>query len=574
MACARQKPRDTRASPDRPGQLWFPTIEGPALLDVRHALALDSVAPRVEIVGLFAEGFGAQPLRDGMTLPRGARRVNVRFIALGAPRMHSVQYAYRIDALDREWIRAGDAREAVYSALAPGRYQLRVRAANEAGMVSDGDALLTFEVPAYFHETRWFIGLVLLATAVLLILGLQARERQLTERARLLQQAVHDRTTHLQVALDTVEQQANRLRALDETRSRILANVSHEFRTPLSLIIGPVDDLLTTPGLSANATARQRLGVVARNAQRLRALVEQLLDAARLDAGTMPITLEVHDLVPQLRHLTESYASLAERRHIRFVLSCPVGGLRVRCDPDHIEKIVGNLVGNALKFTPEGGDVELRASRVFHDGSYRVRLEVQDNGRGIAPMDHDAIFERFRQLDDSMQRAESGTGIGLALVKELVELHGGTVRVESAIGAGSTFIVLLPAEATDVHAVPSDATPASSAALRASSSAGSGPLAPPSVPRVEETERPTVLLVEDNAELREWLREHLARRYRVREAANGADALAMARNEPPDIIVSDVMMPIMDGLALCAAVRARADARCGADRAAHRARLT
>lgn len=539
--------------PGAAGHLWFPTIDGAAVLDVATALVIDTAAPRVHIVGVVAEGFGAQPLQADMRLPRGARRISARFAALGVARAHDVRFAYRIDALDRDWIDAADSRQAVYSDLPPGRHQLRVRATTGAGVTSEHDALLAFVVPAYFHETPTFYALVLLATVVVFVAALRARERRLTLQAAALQQAVHDRTTHLQSALQTVETQASRLRLLDETRSRILANVSHEFRTPLSLIIGPVDDLLATPVVSTDATARQRLGVVARNAHRLRELVEQLLDAARLDAGTMPLALEVHDLVPQLRHLTESYASLAERRRIGFVLSCPVGGLRVRCDPDHIEKIVGNLVGNALKFTPEGGAVELRASRVLEHGASTVRIEVQDNGRGIAPKDHEVIFERFRQVDDSMQRAEGGTGIGLALVKELVELHGGTVQVQSALDTGSTFIVQLPAESTGVHAVPWVAPGASAAGTVSDSPEQHDALADSDVP---DSERPTLLLVEDNAELREWLRDHLGTRYRVREAANGADALAMARHDPPDIIVSDVMMPIMDGLALCAAVRA------------------
>ncbi len=575
------------------GTLWFPTIAGVSVVDVPAALRLDSAPPQVHIVSVTADGYAPRVLLDGDALPSGARRVSIQFAAPGTNRDTGVRFGYRIDGLDAAWIDAGTARVAVYSDLPPGRHRFRLRAVNAGGVATEEDAELTFSVPPLFRETPQFFALavVLLGSAVLL--GIRSRERGLQVRARALEGAVQDRTVHLESALRTVESQASQLRVLDETRARFFANVSHEFRTPLSLILGPVDDLLASDGTELDATSRRRLDLVSRNARRLRQLVEQLLDAARLEAGTMPVKTAIHDLVPTLRRLSDSYASLASARNITFRLSCPVGGLRIRCDADHIEKIVGNLVGNALKFTGEGGAVELRVRRDDVNGRRAVRFEVSDDGPGIAPEHHGRIFERFGQVDNSSSRAHEGTGIGLALVKELVHLHGGTVWLQSAPGQGSTFVVRLPAEATDSFAVPTSAAAQEPAADTAGVSArvaasipDSAPTSGPSrsalpiagstslldVPSAalsgerqvatrtdEREERALVLLVEDNADLLEWLQEHIVTQYRVLTATDGVQGLAMARQHKPDVIVSDLMMPNMDGQSLCAAVRADPD---------------
>jgi DNA-binding response OmpR family regulator len=227
----------------------------------------------------------------------------------------------------------------------------------------------------------------------------------------------------------------------------------------------------------------------------------------------------------------------------------PAGGLRVRHDPDQLEKIVGNLSGNALKFTPPGGLVELRAAR---EGDWAV-IEVEDTGPGIAAEHQERIFERFYQADDSSRRAHEGTGIGLALAKELVELHGGTLAVRSAEGEGSTFTVRLPlatGEATvrnQETVAPDDPVVSAPAMLEAAATAATAG---------SRDDVTTVLVAEDNEELLEYLAEHLRDQYRVITAANGARALALARERVPDLVVSDVMMPELDGQSLCEAIKA------------------
>ncbi|MFN8574457.1 MAG: ATP-binding protein [Gemmatimonadaceae bacterium] len=530
------------------GRLWLPTIGGEAIVDPRLAIAFDSIVPAIHINEVITTrdslGWSASPVR----LTLGARRVTVRYAAVVMRNADGVRYQYRLDGEDDDWVDAEHTREALYSSVTPGTHTFRVRAMSAAGVPTPTEATVRFVVPAYFTETPAFYALLATIGIGLLWLAMRLRERLLVRRATELSQAVDERTGQLAKALETVGDQAAQLRTLDETKSRFFANVSHEFRTPLSLIVGPVDDLRSGRFGPLSAAAIRRLDGVQSNAQRLLRLVDQLLDIARLQSGALKLTAKVQDLVPLLRRMADSFSSLAERNGIDFRLSCPVAGLTISCDADQMEKVVANLVGNALKFTPHGGSVELVAAVDPTDDTKAV-IEVIDTGPGIPREFHERVFERFFQVDDSSSRSHEGTGIGLALVRELVELHGGTVRVESTAGAGSRFIVRLPLAAAGRNGTerrrqtPPESLEAQAVTL------------PPPRARSVASDLVTVLLVEDNAELLEYLREHLAEHFRVLVAENGLRGLEMARRHAPDLIVSDVMMPDMDGQALCEAVK-------------------
>ena len=553
---------------DDDGNLWFPTIAGTAVVNPAFAIALDSAPPHVHVLDIRTDRDSSEGHAGLVRLTRGARRLTLHYTGIAPRNSEAVHFEYRIDGVDADWIDAGHAREATYNNIGNGTHTFRVRAINAGGIRSVQDATLQFIVPPYFYETPWFIVVLLAASGAATWSVIRYRERHHRSRAAQLTRIVEERTATLEATLRTVAGQSEQLRVLDETKSRFFANVSHEFRTPLSLIIGPVDDLRNGRDGELGPLVRRRLDSIRNNASRLLQLVEQLLDVARLESGTMHVSAEVRDLVPLLRRLADSFASLAERRGIDFRLSCPVGGLRVRYDPDQMEKVIGNLVGNALKFTPANGEVEVRATAET-DGEGTVVLEVRDTGPGIEPAYHARIFERFFQVDDSSRRAHEGTGIGLALVRELVELHGGSVAVRSAIGEGSTFIIRLPLAAGNVrtsaeHAVPAPviASAGASASASASTTRHDAPGARMSVTaktRSTDSNRMTVLVVEDNADLLEFLREHLAERYLVLEANDGVVGLEMARAHIPDLIITDLMMPKMDGQALCEAVKRDVD---------------
>ncbi len=375
-----------------------------------------------------------------------------------------------------------------------------------------------------------------------------------------------------------LEVQAVKLRELDEMKSRFFANISHELRTPLTLIRGQVEDVRDARFGPIPHNASRHLDASLSQTRRLQRLVEELLDLSRLQSSRMRLATSRHDLDAFLRRLTGLFSSLAHKHDITLTyegLTCEGAGdaLPVYFDEDKLEKIVTNLIGNALKFTEAGGHVTVALEAPAAEdesgaGAFAV-VRVTDTGMGIPASELPKVFERFYQVDTSSTRRFGGMGVGLALVKELVELHGGAIAVESVEGEGATFTVTLPlgrdhlsdeevVEAPDSEAptgdgfsdLGGDGHPAVSAEGEASGEA-------PGVP----ARAPTVLVVEDNAELRQYLREHLRARYHVLEAEDGQDGLAKAQAERPDLVVSDVMMPRMDGFALLRALKRDDDLR-------------
>jgi signal transduction histidine kinase/DNA-binding response OmpR family regulator len=530
------------------GRLWFPTFGGAAVIDPGPALALDATPPTVRIAG--------EPEGE-IRLPRGLRRLEVAYHAVTMRRPDALTYEYQLTPLDPHWVSAGSNTTLAYSALRPGQYTLAVRAVN-AGGISSAPATISVVVPPYVYETAWFWLLVLLFAAAGVWQWYQWRVRQLYAREVELGRLVTTRTAALsqetrraEEALATVAAQADQLRTLDEAKSRFFANVSHEFRTPLSLVLGPLEDLRAGREGRLTDAMEQKLDRVIANSRRLVRLVEQLLDVARLEAGVLRLDLEVRDLVPLLRRVTESFASMAERRWIDFRLSCPVGGVPVRYDPDQMDKVLANLCGNALKFTESGGVVQLQATVESHETGSWVVVTVSDSGIGIPAERLHRIFDRFYQVDDSPQRAHEGTGIGLAITKELLELHGGRIHVTSREGVGTVFTMRLPLAREDARRLDPPTPPRGSHVRESVERSNTTPAH--AVPSADD--RTTVLVVEDNAELRDYLREHLRAEYHVIEAGDGRQGLAMAQEHVPDLIISDIMMPGLDGQALCTALK-------------------
>jgi DNA-binding response OmpR family regulator/nitrogen-specific signal transduction histidine kinase len=364
--------------------------------------------------------------------------------------------------------------------------------------------------------------------------------------------------------------QTEKLKELDEVKSRFFANISHEFRTPLTLILNPLLDklaVLRREPATAGVTVRAgELEVMSRNAQRLLQLINQLLDLSKIESGRMPLALQPGDLKGLLKVVFASFSSLAEHHRIRLTLQLPDEPLRRQYDEDKLEKVLYNLLSNAFKFTSEGGEVLLQAATAPDAARSlvpAVQITVRDNGRGMTADERERVFDRFYQGKRHYADAQ-GTGIGLALTRELVELHGGQIRVESRPGEGSCFTVTLPllavADGTTVTAlVATGEVPAATEADEASDTSQNGRDAEETALLPAGEERPLVLLVEDNDDLRAYMRNHLSGTYRVLESGNGAQGLAMALDLMPDLVISDWMMPEMDGIELCE--RMKTDAR-------------
>jgi len=378
-------------------------------------------------------------------------------------------------------------------------------------------------------------------------------------------------------AYDEERKRAEALAALDHAKTTFFSNISHELRTPLTLMLGPIEDALADRTEALTPPQRERLVIAHRSSLRLLKLVNTLLDFSRIEAGSARAAYEPVDLAAYTAELASGFRSAVERAGLRLLVDCTALPTPAYVDRDMWEKIVLNLLSNAVKFTFEG---EIAVTlRQVGDG---VELEVRDTGTGIPAAEIPHLFERFHRVRGAQARTHEGTGIGLALVQELARLHGGTVRVVSAIGAGTTFTVTLPLGAAHL---PADRVVDAPAALT---------IAPKATPYVEEVMRwlpdtldtsgappsdgvmpkpdggqdgvgaeppPRILLADDNADMRDYLARLLGARYSVRAVADGEAALEAALAWAPDLVLSDVMMPRLDGIGLLRALRAAPQTR-------------
>lgn len=351
------------------------------------------------------------------------------------------------------------------------------------------------------------------------------------------------------------------VQALEAAKSRFFANLSHEFRTPLTLILGPVEDALAGRYGALPEPMRRRLYEMQVQAQRLRRLIDDLLDLAKLEAGRMPLWATAHDLGAFVEQQAGLFQSAAERKDITLHVEVPEPPITAWFDAAKLEHVLANLLANALKHTPAGGTIRVRLDREEEEEATRARLAVRDSGEGIAPEVLDVIFDRFAGAGHARE-GQASTGIGLALVKEVVERHGGTVTATSEPGFGAEFTVHLPLgpdhfapeDLADADIPPTSVPPA----VHPTSEPGMDRVVPENLDLdapPEAKDGPLVLIADDDASVRTYLRDLLTPHYQVLEAEDGTDALALARAHRPALIVSDVMMPGLDGFALCQQVK-------------------
>jgi signal transduction histidine kinase/DNA-binding response OmpR family regulator len=368
-----------------------------------------------------------------------------------------------------------------------------------------------------------------------------------------LKEAIEEKSTALEV-------QAEKLKEMDEVKSRFFANISHEFRTPLTLILGITKKQLANPDEAPNP---EDSDTVKRNAQRLLQLINQLLDLSKLESGEVKLNIEKLDIISFTRTVTAHYESLAEEKNIKQsfngqILSdiLPSNTIIVHFDQERLTKVLNNLISNAIKFTPHEGVIDIEVKNSHNELSQEgVAINISNSGDGIPQDNLDKVFDRFYQVDAATTRAYEGTGIGLSLVKELVELHNGNVQVTSALGI-TTFSVWLPLEQAGLQAAEFAGKYFSSKIIaenvdNINHQINARPEVDIDKTTTDDTGELEILIVEDNPDLRKFIRDILAANYKVIEAIDGQDGLEKAEEFIPDLIVSDVMMPRMDGYELC-----------------------
>lgn len=484
------------------------------------------------------------PYLPRLTLRHDQTAFAVSFATSNYIRSNRCLYEYRLTGLSDRWMQiAPHTYRLNFVHLAPGHYTLEVRARWEDTGEVACSSRLPLRVTPPLYRTWWAYLLYVLILAGLVQVYLSSAKARLMLKASL----VYER------------KEKERIKQGNQSKLRFFTNVSHEFRTPLTLILGQVETLL--PLAKEHPAIYNKVWAVRRNVTYLLDLINELLEFRKYEQGHPELKVERLDLGDFLRTTAAPFAELARTRRIGLRLDLPPSGIELWADPGQLQKVVYNLLSNAFKFTPEGGCVSLSASE---QGDH-VGIRVSDNGIGI-PADQQArIFDCFYQIDDRQPEGghTPGTGIGLALCQQIVKAHGGRIDVESRPGEGARFSVVLRKgnahfDPGQLHATPGSADEQCIGLLQTEPAPAEPPL-PQSGPDEDDERKPCILVVEDNDELRQMLHDLFAPMYRVETAADGEEGWAKAVDTRPDLVLSDIMMPRMDGRELCRRLKESAD---------------
>ena len=450
------------------------------------------------------------------------------FSALDYNNPNSISYAYMMEGFDNEWITSGKRRYITYTNLNPGKYEFKVKATNSDGIWSDKITSVVVVITPPWWQTIWAMFLYFFV----IVFGIWAIVKFQANRAK------------LQHELQMREFESYHLREVEKMKSRFFANISHEFRTPLMLIKGPLEELIRGR-IKDNLIDYYKM--LLSNTEKLQKLIDQLLELSQLESESIPLKKECFELVNLVKSFSNNFIPLAEQKNIKLIFNSNLESAFTMLDKDKFEKIINNLLSNAFKFTDIGGMVSVEISEKNIVNKPIAKVSICDSGIGIAKENQPKIFNRFFQVDDSSRRNYGGSGIGLSLVKELITLHGWQINLNSAEGEGTEFIIEIPLLTHDE--------------LKENKVSFSNNYKDENENITEQNNltietqtsqtKPIVLIVEDSGDVRNYVEGLLKQDYNVLQAENGLTGFEIATNNLPDLIISDVMMPIMDGFELC-----------------------
>jgi len=461
------------------------------------------------------------------------------FAALDYNSSQSIEYAYKMEGFDKDWNESGKRRFATYTNLDPGKYIFKVKSTNADGVWNDEVTSVNIIMTPPWWKTLWAYGLYV----ILIFLGLLGIRKFELSR------------TKLRNELKLREFEVRNKTELEEVKSRFFANLSHEFRTPLMLIKGPLEQLKTG---EASKNYNDNVDLIERNSDRLKELIDQLLELSQLEKAAIPLKATQINLLAILKGLVASFESLARQKNIDLKFEGKLNSEICWIDRDKFEKIINNLLSNAFKFTPQGGKVSVTLKDFSTDGKQFAEIKISDSGVGISEDKIDKIFDRFFQVDNSDQRSYGGSGIGLALVKEFVDLHKWKISVQSESRKGTDFKIQIPmwddylnaGEKFDIESIET----VSDSGIKKPEQASSFRTARLKLDdQISESSnnKPLLLIVDDFEDVRKYLSNLLETNFRISEASNGEEGIISATENMPDLIISDVMMPSMDGLEFC-----------------------
>lgn len=429
-----------------------------------------------------------------------------------------------------------------FPSLASGAYKLEIQSMDGEGKWSERILQLDIQVRPYFYKSWWFLLLLLMSVVCLSILFYRYKVRRLRHRQVLLEQLVAQRTHELEVQNHSLEVMAHHVEDMAEEKIRFFTHLTHEFRTPVTLIHGPIQQALA---LTSDKEVKEQLHIAERNVQDLLSLVNELMDFRKLDTEKVKLNIRPFDLISMIDDLLLPFISFVKHRHITLQACYHLKALSVNADPTYLHRVLTNLLANAVKFTPDGGHIRLYAARlVDNKGKVQLYLSVSDTGCGIPEKDLPQIFDSFFQAQNKVTYpvfGQTGTGIGLNVCKRIVALHGGVISAKNNRAGGTSFRVLLP-----MKEMPTEELSAVNGMSEEDNSV---------VTEDNSLQKATLLVVDDNHDMRRYIRSLLKKEYKLLEAENGVEAMKIIEKHQVDLIVSDLLMPEMDGLELSKRVK-------------------
>jgi len=533
----------------REGEIIFGGANGFNLFNP-SAIKTNKNPPRVILTGLqvFNENVSAGdkinnhviltkaiPETNVITLRYDENIFSIEFAGLSYVNTQKNRYAYKLEGFNNNWLYTdGSARKVTYTNLDPGKYTFYVKASNNDGVWNDKGISVQIIVLPPFWQTPAAYALYLLAALAILYFA----RRIIIQRAK------------MRFALEQERKEGQRMHELDMMKIRFLTNVSHEFRTPLSLILTPLDRMIKSASEPAQKTQYQ---MIYRNARRLLNLVNQLLDFRKMEVQELKLNATEGDIAKFIKNISCSFTDIAEKKHIQFSYTSALETFYTKFDHDKLERILFNLLSNAFKFTSENGmvAVELIATPSIDDTL--LEIKVKDSGIGIPADKQEKIFERFFQHDIPGTMVNQGSGIGLAITKEFVNLHNGAISVESAEYQGSCFTVLLPVKLVEKSMEEMIET-GEDIAIETAEADEALPASENRMPLAGKKKH-TILLVEDNDDFLFYLKDNLREYYNIAEAVDGKEGWQQTLAAHPDIVVSDISMPGMNGIDLCKKIK-------------------
>ncbi len=526
------------------GRLFFGGIDGFNYFDPRQLHSNKNV-PQVVLTDLKISNRSILPSENSEITENisVAREINLdykqnfslSFAALNYTSPQENRYLYKLENFDRDWNRVGAVNTAVYTNLDPGEYIFRVKATSDAGEWRTPITSIRIFVRPPFWLTYYAYALYIMVIALVLWYIRYRGIQKLKVRFALEQERIKG-----QQQIDQERREAERLHEFDQLRIKFLMNLSHEFRTPISLIIGPVEQLLQQ---ETNTRKSGQLNMIRRNARRLLNLVNELLDFRNIEQKELRLNVTEGDFIDFARDVADSFRDLSERKQVHFEFRSSVRDFFTFFDHDKVERILFNLLSNAFKFTLQGGEVLMSIEDSTQPEGLVIRLA--DTGIGIQNREKKKIFDRFFQCDTNAAVLNQGNGIGLSITKEFIRMHGGTIEVESVEGRGSIFVIRLPLKKIRDTFVPEEEIAAlvddGHPLLPGENGYGTG----------AASSLPAVLLVEDNEDFRFYLKDNLKECYRIIEASNGKEGWQKVLFNHPQVVICDISMPYMNGIELC-----------------------